>query len=328
MRNAAYEQALNKQGLNFDYMPSLDLKAIDSQASLRNQARLLYPLDEELIDQYHTMEQDGCESPAIVVYKKPKRSIWVIIDGNQRKAAKEKAGRKTTDAYVVKSEDAMVLDRLTWSFNNLVNGKRLSAEEALEHAKTMVLKYGMEAKAAAKEWGLNQWTVKKAVAAAKVRETLRKNNATEVCKLEDHKLEALAPIQSLGDDVLTTAAWTVHRCGLSERDIEEMKREISRNRTHQAKVASVIAFGESDLAKQRRAETQGGRTKTRAKGLLPSESLTQLLKKVNALQNKYEGSVLRRKGVGYKEVHQIAIEVVDRLILDFGLGGRLNEKVG
>ena len=322
MRAGNYEQALTKQGVDFDYLERLDLEAIDTDASLKNQARLLNPLEQELIDQYTSWYKEGSDGPALVVYeKKGRKRTWIIIDGNQRVTSAKKAGKKTLDAYVVKCDSQMVLDRLTWSFNNLVNGKRLSPEEALEHAKTMVQKYGMDMKAAAKEWGLSHWRVKKAVNGDKLRNILRSHNITEPCKMSDDKLEELQPFVDLGEDVFTAAASIAQRNGLTALDLKELKKNVNRAKTVEEKVRIVKTFGDTDLARQRRAETKGGTFKP-VKHVLPSEKLTRLLKDLNKLQEDYTREALRDTGDRFKEQRQLAMDVVDRLILDFGLGAR------
>ncbi len=328
MKSILYEQALTKQGVSFTYMERLDLEAIDVNAGLRNQARLMNPVDEELIDQYTQMEKGGSEAPAIVVYKRKNRNIWIPMDGNQRIAAKKKAGRKTTDAYVVESTDQMVLDRITWSFNNQVNGKRLTEEESLEHAITMVQKYGLDVKGAAKEWGVKWWLVKKKLTANKVRSVLRSRNAGHAVDMTDDKMEELHPLLPLGEDILTIAATTTYRCGLACSDIKELKKEVSAAKTHDDKLKAVAEFAESDLAKQRRAETKGGTIKATQRNLLPSERLFKQLKGVLYMLETFDKAALRRQGVHYKEMHELVVDVTDRLILTFGLGGRTKQEVG
>lgn len=326
MRNAAYEQVLNKEGVKWRYLERLDLEAVDTNAGLRNQARILLPNDPELQEQYFLMYKEGSDSPPLVVYKKKNRNQWVPIDGNQRLAAARKAGKECLDAYEVQTEDILVLDRLTWTWNNKVNGKRLTSEECLEHAKTMHLKYGLDMKAVAKEWGLPHWQLKRAVTAHKLREVLNERHCPEAKNLSDDRLEELAPFQQLGDDVFVAVAGTVHRCGLSALDVKELKKEVGRAKTHADKVRAVHEFGESDLAQQRKAETKGGTVRPRQGGVLPSERLLLKLKDAQHLLEQYPAEALRRKGPNYKEMREVVVEVVDKLTLVFGLGARPNRE--
>src|ERR1700724_605455 len=152
MQCRIYEQALNKQGLAWRYEEKVLLKDIDLAKGLRNQARLECPSDESLIASYAEAKKNGDQFPPPVLWR-PGQGRWIPIDGNQRLAADAKLGCGKTDAYIVDCKDEQVVDRLTWTFNNLVNGKRLSQEEALEHAVTFVRKYAMKAEVAAKAWG-------------------------------------------------------------------------------------------------------------------------------------------------------------------------------
>lgn len=324
MESPSYVQALKSQGVDFTYVPRLDLNAIDVQAGLRNQARLEEPIDEELIEQYTIMSKSGSEAPAIVVYKRRNRNSWVPIDGNQRVATARRLHKSTIDAYVVNTEDQMVIDRLTWVFNNLVNGKRLSRDESIEHAVTMVQKYGMDIKQAAKEWGIPQRAVSKRIITGKLRDILRSRGASSLCNLTDDKLEELNSFIKLGEEVFVEAAKITHRCGLVKADIEEMKRDVDDAKTHAEKVKAVVAFGESPTAKQRRAETKGGTVKPKQYGNSPSEELYRAMKKVERLINTYDKAALRRKGVNFKETFELAKIVTDNLITIFGLGARLN----
>lgn len=323
MRSPTYEAVLKRQGVSFTYLPRLDLEAIDVQASLRNQARLLNPLEDELIDQYSGWYKEGIDGPPLVVYEKKRaKRTWIIMDGNQRSHAARKAGLKTLDAYSVETTDPMVIDRITWSFNNLVNGKRLTREEALAHAVSMVEKYNLDNKTAADEFGVHTKAVQQKVLANKLRRVLHENKANEATKLSDEKLEDLNSLRSLGDEVFTAAATTAQKCGLTRMDILTLKDDVKKAKTNDEKIEAVAKFADSDLAKQRRAETKGGTVKASATGISPAERLVQHLKVIARLLDTYDKTSLRRMGAHYQETLELATEVVDRLIILYGLGSR------
>lgn len=325
MRSTQYEQVLNRQGVTWKYLERLDLKAVDSKLSLKNQARLLEPEDKELQEQYADLYKEGSQGPPIVVYERNSggKRTFIIIDGNQRTAAARKAGLDTLDAYVVDSKDDMVLDDLTWSWNNLVNGKRLTREESIEHAVTMVEKYSISMKEAARRYGVPWRAVQTRITANKARSVLRERAAPQAASgLSDPKLESLYSFATIGEDVFTIAATTAHRCGLVESDIRDLKREVDKAKTHEDKVKAVVEFSESDLAKQRKAETKGGTCRTSPQSLLPSERLLKKLREVLYLFESNDTDALRRRGVGYKELRKVSREVADYLVLTFGLGAR------
>lgn len=336
MRSPLYEQALKREGFreedgSLTYLPCLELSDINVQAGIRNQARLLEPLDEELIDNYTIMNNAGSEAPAIVVHKKRNRPIWSPIDGNQRIAAAKKCGFKTIDAYQVNTEVQEVIDRLTWFFNNIVNGKRLTKEENIEHAVSAVQKYGWDVKVAAQQAGVSPRAITKRITTGKLRDILRGGGEASVAQLTDDKLEELYPLVKLGEEVFTEAAKIAYSCGLGLKDIVEMKKNVDRAKTNEGKIKAVVDFRNSPTAMQRRAETKGGKLKPRRFGKQPCEEIHFLLKRIDDLLNEFEKPALRRKGVGFKDTLRLARSVTDGLILTFGLGARFNsshEKAG
>lgn len=328
MKSALYEQVLQREGVEFTYMERLDLNAIDTKAGLANQARLREPIREDLISQYAELYKQDSDGPAIVVWKRKNVNRWVPIDGNQRVAAAKRAKLKTVDAYIVDwAGDEMVLNRLTWSFNNQVNGERISPEEILDHAVSYASKYGVDASTAAKHFGAKAWEVKRRLSANKMRTILHQRNASNAAKLSDDKLEDLRPLANLGEDIFTLAASTAQLCGLSNPDIKALNEEVKKAKTLDDKVKAVTAFSQSDLVKQRKAQTKGGTIKVTQNGLLPSERLYKQFLSLQRLFEEYDKVALRRQGVGYKEQHELVAEVVNRAILTFGLGGIVGKEV-
>lgn len=332
MRSSQSEQALRKEGFQESdgtllYMPRLEISAIDTQAGLRNQARLLEPIDPELQESYFIMSEEGSEAPAIVVYKRKNRPVWVPIDGNQRIAVAKKRNQRFVDAYQVNTESQEIIDRLTWFFNNKVNGKRLKREENIEHAVTMVNKYGWDVKVAASYAGVAPRAVTKRISMEKLRNILRNRGATTACQLTDDKIEELQPLVNLGEELFTEAAKITYSCGLGLNDIMELKKDINHAKTVEAKTKAVVDFGNSPKALQRRAETKGGTLRPKRYGSQPCEELFTLAKKMDRLLNKYDKHALRRSGVGFKEQRELVQEVVNGLITTFGLGARVNDRL-
>lgn len=262
--------------------------------------------------------QDGCEFPPVVLWR-PGRGRWIPVDGNQRLAALDKIGRKTTDAYIVETSDAMVADRLTWSFNNLVNGKRLSQSEALAHAVTFVRKYDMSAKQAAKEWGLPGWMVSRALKVAEVGEVLDRNKVKRTPALTDDKLNRLAPLLSVGEDVLSKAAAAVGETGVGVDAVDGLVKEVRESRNHADKLQAVEKFAKSEAAQQARAETKGGRIQPRTP--LPRDRFARQVDELLRLVEGYDKAALRPPaGAAYKESREKVKDLVNRLIALYGLG--------
>lgn len=321
MRNPTYEQALAKQGLGFEYAEQVPLDNIDASKGLRNQARLECPLDEGLVDRYAACMRDGDQFPPLVLWR-PGRGAWIPVDGNQRLAAAAKAKRKTFDAYLLETKDQMVADRISWVFNNLVNGKRLSLEESLQHAVSFVRKYGMDCKQAAKEWGVPDWKVRNEVRLLELKDALGRQNVRRLPP--DEKLVRIASVEKAGEDVLALAAAAVAENGLTPKQCDEMAAQVSRAKTHEAKLQAVAEYAVSEEAKAQKEITKGGRS---APKVLPRDRLAQLVSQcVNVVEQFPAGTLRPQPKAKYDACRQKAMDLVVSLTAIYGLGALPQEE--
>jgi ParB-like chromosome segregation protein Spo0J len=109
-RHADTEEWLDGLGIAWTFKPGLYLGAVDREASLANQARLL-PLDLEVVERYAADYERGDRFPPLLAYapgRDQHRSV-VLIGGNHRLGGAEKAGRTTHDVYLLDIDDAQVL---------------------------------------------------------------------------------------------------------------------------------------------------------------------------------------------------------------------------
>jgi hypothetical protein len=324
MRSNFYEQHLGRSGVSWSYVEKIPLDEIDAEKSLRNQARLVTPLDDELVESYAAAMTDGVEFPPLVLVR-PGRGRYVLVDGNQRLAAAKRAKRKHFDGYVLDTKDQAVVDRLTWTWNNATNGRRLSPEEALEHAVSFVRRYGMEVPTAAREWGVSKDRLWDRLKVAELQEALDRQNVKRTPSLSDDKLKRMSPLLPLGEDVLAKAATVVATAGLGYDDVQELVRQVKRQPTNEAKVKAIDAFAESERVVLKKAETKNGHIA--AKGPSPRDRLARLLRQVeDLLEEGYDKKALRPLGTEYREVRETVEYVVDQLTQLFGLGAR--QKVG
>ncbi len=319
MRNPTYDQAIKGYGVQFTYAPQVNCEEIDWTKGLRNQARLIDPLDNDLVTEYATAMKEGAEFPPVVIYRPTPRSKYIPIDGNQRGAAKAKAGVKFTDAYVIDCNDPLVIDRMTWSFNQKVNGKRLSAEECMEHAISYVRKYGYKATDAAKEWSVNKVTLAKNLRAREIRDSLGRQNVRNVDRLNSNRLTALAPLQELGEDVLAKAAEAAISTGINEKGVEDLVRKVKACRTSEDKMAAVEQFTRDERVQARAAETKGGTLNPKPR---PSEKLASLMKQAVRLLEDFpdKKAILPTDKADFKKSRELAGDLTCRLIAIFGLG--------
>lgn len=324
MRNPAYEQALTAQGVEWEYVEKVGLDEINVSKSLANQARLDEPLSEELVEQYGRLEKEGCQSPPLVLWR-PGKGMWIVADGNHRVAAKKRAGRKHADAYVLKCSDQRVIDRLTWTFNNAVNGKRLTQEECLQHAIDYVRKYNVSQTDAAKEWGVKHNTLALKVRVAEGREILQKNDVKMTASLTEEALMWLNPLRDAGEDVYCEAARVVGQTGMTRDDVYELARDVKKAKTSEEKLKAIQAAASSPKALERKAETKGGATRVPKNA--PREAFARALKTLRNLVEDYDPAAICPSPSDWKAQREMAESVVGRLAKLFALNAAQKEAV-
>lgn len=323
MRNPTYEQALNNQGVKWDYLEKVALSEINETKSERNQARLQVPVDKDLIAEYAAHRRRGDQFPPLVAWRpKTGNSKYILIDGNQRTKAFHDAGDKHADMYFVDTQDQLIIDRLTWGFNNLVNGRRLSPDEVLEHAISLVRKHGMPQKQAAEESGIHVKKLSTALRHLEIRETLQRHNIKGEAKLPDKTVEVIGFVQAAGEDVMVKVAQLAENTGAAYRDLEEVTTAVNKAKTHDDKIKVIEEATTSELFQRRRAESKGGSVKI--KKPLPRDVFLRKLAEFERLINGYDVKALRPPGgEPFNKSRELAKEVIDQLIRLYGLGPTL-----
>lgn len=316
MQNPSYEQALDRQGVEYVYIEQVDISDIDVAKSLANQARLLSPLDPELVEAYRLADADGREFPALVTWR-PGKGKQVLIDGNHRLAAKLKNGRKTVDVYFVDCTDRQIIDRITWKFNNDVNGRRLSFEEAMEHAITFVRKYGMKPNQAAVEWGVNLNTLTDKVRILDTRDTLAKNEVKITPVMTDDVLRRISSLKQVGEDVMTKVAQVVGTVGPTRDEVDDLIRDVRKAKGLEEKMSTIDSFAASEQAKMRKAETKGGTVKIANDG--PRNRYVRLLREL-AHHGEDHPSVdaLRPYSAEMDKCREYAASIIEKMLDVFG----------
>ncbi len=320
MRSHSYEQALNKQGVTWKYLERLELDQIDLNKSLRNQARLDEPKAPELIESYKDLTKQGYEAPAVVVWR-PGRGKYILCDGNQRTHVKVELGEKYTDAYYIENTDKKTIDRVTWVFNNLVNGRRLTRDECFQHALSYVREYGVPVNEAAKEWGLSARTLEDKIRVEKSKDSLRERNVRITPSLTDDHIRALQPIQQLGEDKFAEAASTIATSGVTLDETKDLVREVKSKKDNEAKIKVIEEFSTSPRVMERKAETKGGTVKVRPDA--PREKYKQHWKAIWRLHKDYKHSALKPHQAEWKEFRQMILDIINREIREYGLGNIL-----
>lgn len=319
-RNPIYEQVLDKSGVSWEYLESVSLDQVSRRKGLDNQARLEQPIDEDLVARYAERKREGDQFPAIVCYFE--RNRYIPIDGNNRLAADDKNGTKKGDIYLVKSSDPMVLARLTWIFNNEVNGKRLTRAECIQHAVSYVRLFGQSIKVASETWGLRRDEVTQAVSVVECREALAAAGVKDTKALTDGGIYALASLRTVGDDVFVAAVKVAIENGLLVKHIHEMSQRVRAAKTHEAKVATIAELAGLPEVADQRAKTRGGRIKAKP---TPDAQAASALRNAARIFGLFPDDRAFR-GPNFKETRKVAEEVFNRLASIYGLGAKTGKE--
>ncbi len=320
-KNPIYESALDKQGLTWRYLEYVAYSDIDEKKGLHNQARLDVPLDEEYARSFiPSYKEKPCIVPALVLTRPSTRAKWVPCDGNHRLKGGKLAGLTGSDAYVFETTDQLIVDRVTWSFNNQVNGKRLTNEECKQHAITFVRKYGASVKEAAEQWGIIYATLKGLLIVENIKDIL---NEAKI----DHRhvagqtLDSLSPLINLGEDVLCKAAKIIATNGLGVKQAQEIVTKVKVARTHEQKLQVIEDFSKLPETLATKAETRGGRIQRPKR--LPRDVLEDLIVNGNIFLEKWEDDALRPPQFKMRKAREAVTDYVNRLIRVYGLGALL-----
>lgn len=314
MRSQRYETILNELKLRWRYEPSVKFERIDIRKSHNNQARD-EPLDKDIVEQYREQKQKGTDFDAPVLHEPSKTAKFITIDGNHRIEADIKLLREETDAYIVEETDQMAIDRLTWTFNNRVNGKRLSYAETIRHAASFARKYNLSAKRVAEEFMVSYSTLTKHLGGEKVRDVLFKNDIPPktINRMSDSNISRLAALLPLGEDIVAATAELVSDYGLSEHDVLTLTKEIRESPTYESRKKVIEDFKETERAKSRKAATRGGEFLLPRKS--PATKFNQDVRSAVLEARKFPNNlkILKPSGEEYKNAKEIAIELISVL---------------
>lgn len=109
------EAWLKERGVQFTFTPDFSIYQINMERSLANQARIGAPLIEEVVERYQIAMENGAVFPPVVLYQDGKS--FVVVDGNHRVSAADRAGLNAVDAYVLKNPSPTQVSVLTYEAN-------------------------------------------------------------------------------------------------------------------------------------------------------------------------------------------------------------------
>jgi len=127
------EADLDALGLSWRFNPDGLIGEIDRDRSLANQARLGSPIVEERVEAYAIAIRQGAKMPAIVVDRLGRKRKAIVMDGNHRVLASQRAGYDIFARYEVVDGDPAAVNLYTFQAN-VTHGLPNSLEERVEHA--------------------------------------------------------------------------------------------------------------------------------------------------------------------------------------------------
>jgi hypothetical protein len=317
MRSSFYEQALDRQGVQWRYIKNLAMDEINLDRSKNNQVRLTQPVIPELVTQYAGAMRAGDRFPPVVVHRIGKGK-YNLLDGVNRTVAAIEARRSYVDAYEISSATPVAaLARLRATFNNAVNGQRMSYDDLMWHAIEMVRLRILALEVAAKECGVKRHDLASRVKEAELREVLDSHNISNRNIGRDRLID-LRPVKDFGVDLFCRVAKLVDSTGAACEDVKDIVRDVKRAKNHSDKIAVIKDWEKSDKLVTARAETKGGTIKRKSPP--PKHRMSKLLRDMDRLLGLNQDAALKPTGGDWRQARESAAMIVDRLTIMFGLG--------
>jgi len=221
------EQWLDEHNASYEYDEDFQFSELDTAASHRNQARVV-PLMDDVVLRYAVEMEQGDEFPPLVVYKTKTATLWTTIDGNQRAAAAEAAGRTGHPAYKLLDPPKRQVELLIRSANK-EHGQPQTDEERLLHAAYLVESQKTTQADAARQTGIG---VARLGDFLRRRETEQRMARIAVRNWEEippHLRTRVGSIKS--DPVLKEAAQLIVDAGLTGDEADQLVTSVNRMRS-------------------------------------------------------------------------------------------------
>lgn len=290
--------------VGWSYLSQLNTALFDIDRSLQNQARF-EALDEDTVEQYREAVERGDPFPAVIAYRPRKNGKLLIIDGNHRLAAHDRAGA-TIDVYeVAQGTRPQTVALMTFAFNTR-HGRPTSEEERTSQA-LYLINSGASLGAAASAVNIPERVLKRAVAkanadkrAAEVMGDLREWNA-----LPQSSKARLLNITT--DEGFKDAVHLTYAARLGSEEVFELVSEL--NASKSAAKQRAIAKNKTQGYSERIQDAAGGvLTTADRRALGPKQRINMLLGQVLALPDDV-AAIGRMYADG--ERHDVATSLVD-----------------
>lgn len=222
-RDPQAEALLKEKGVKYRVVPGIKLSTIQIQESLRNNARLDAPIDDDVVEDFaFKMAQPNAEFPMPILHDR--RGGYFVLSGNHRIGACEHVEEKTVDAYLVDCDDAMTIDDIIRTANRL-HGKRQDRQEALRHAYAQVQAFNLSIGDAAAKFQVPEQRLKNYIRADKLRVKLQLDGVTAARDFTPGVLLSLGRLSD-NDVVFRETAKAVGRMNLKQKEVDAFVDEV------------------------------------------------------------------------------------------------------
>ena len=238
--DTAAESRVKRLGGNMTVVKAIPLKEIDIHGSRANNARLDTAFNSELAVEYAISMEAGDRFPYPILRRTDKtRFKYAVLSGNHRVGAVETLGAETIDAYLLESTDEQVIELVCRSANRWT-GDRQSKDEAIEHAREMMSRFGFSAVHMSKVFGIKENTLHNALRAEKIRDLLEKN-LVDASGLPRNTLLQLSPIDN-NEEVLRRAGLACVKYRMTIDQAKKMSADVQAARDERGMMTAVARW--------------------------------------------------------------------------------------
>lgn len=247
------EDWLRERGQEPEYQPEFPVGEIDMDRSLKNQARLIDPINEETVTQYAAAMQAGDEFPPIIVAVDKKS--YVLVSGIHRSLAALSAGLETFPAFILRTDHAAAISVLTYEAN-ATHGRPTSEAERVQQALFLV-ESGLSQADAAKLLRVASPQLARAVRIRRGRERLTALGFKRVNLFADTTVDRLASIRA--DNIFLSAAALVRDAAMPFEAVNDLIVRMNKMRSEEEQMN--VLMEEVKLRKAEAAAKLGGTVK-------------------------------------------------------------------
>lgn len=305
-RRPDIEQTLTeKYGVDWSYLSGVNTNQFDIEQSQKNQARF-EAINEQTVEEYTEAVNRGDKFPAVVAFRPRKNGRLVIIDGNHRLAAHDRAGAPIDVYEVDPATRRATVQVMTYGLNTK-HGRATSEAERTTQA-IWLIDNGASQEAAAAEMNVPLRLVKRALSRANAD---KRADEVGLDRREWDYLNQAVKARLLNittDEGFREAARLAFRARLTSDEVFELVTNVnaSRSATKQQQVvkAATTAYGE------RIQEVAGGVLGTAEKRTVgPRQRVGMVLGQVFGLPD--DISAIARLYSGEDERGQVARQLAD-----------------